>query len=64
MKQVAKEQQNFVASRLDHATQSLIYGKRSKYTYEMSDVSVTPINAPNTLGFASVGWSKVTNNVQ
>ena len=30
----------------------------------MSDVSFTSSNAPNALGFASVGWSKSTNNVR
>ena len=55
-KQVAKEQQDFVASRLDHATQSLIARTGSKSTHEMSDVGVTSSNAPNALGFASIGW--------
>ena len=63
-KQVAMEQQYFVASRLDHATQSLIVLKRSNSTHEMSDVSVISSNDPNALGFASVGWSKSTNLFQ
>ena len=62
-KKVAKEQQNFVASRLDHATQSLISEKRIKPNHEISEVSVTSSNVPNALGFVSVGWSNSTNNV-
>ena len=58
------QQQYFVASSLDHATQSLISGKRCNSTHEMSDISVTSSNAPNRLVFASVGWSKITNNVR
>ena len=63
-KKVAKEQQDFVASRLYHATQSLISGKISKFTHEISDVSITSSNAPNSLEFASVGRSKSTKNVR
>ena len=63
-KQVSKEQQDLVSGRLDHATQSLIFGKRIKSPHEKSDASVTSSNDPNTLGFASVGWSKSTKNVR
>ena len=54
-KQVAKEQQDFVASRLDHATQSLIFWKRIKSTHETSEDSVTASNSQNALWFVSVG---------
>ena len=54
-KQVAMEQQHFVASRLDHATQLLISRKRSNFTHELSDISVTSSNARNVLGFSSIG---------
>ena len=54
-KQFDKEKKDFVVIMLDHATQSLISGKRSKSTHKMSDVSVTSTNAPNASGFASVG---------
>ena len=53
-----------MASRLDHATQSLISRKRSKSNHEISDDSVTSSNAPNALGSEFVGWSKTKNNIR
>ena len=63
-KQVSKEQQYLVTSRLDHATQSRIDVKRSNSTHKISDVGVTSSNAPNALGFLSIGSSNSTNNVR